>query len=59
MRNWKTTVSGIIAALPQFAILLGVQGVPPEVWNGISAIGIFILGLIAKDLNVTGGNVNQ
>lgn len=59
MKNWKTTLGGIIAAIPQFALLFGIQGVPPEVWNGISAIGIFVLGLIAKDSNVTGGTVNQ
>lgn len=59
MNNWKTTASGVIAALPQIAILFGIGGVPVEVWNGISAIGLFLIGLLAKDNNVTGGTVNQ
>jgi len=54
MKNWKTTASGVVAALPQFAIMFGISGVPTEVWNGISAIGLFLIGLLAKDNNVTG-----
>lgn len=59
MKNWKTTVSGLVAALPQIAIMFGVSGVPMEVWNGISAIGLFLIGVLAKDNNVTGGKVAQ
>jgi hypothetical protein len=51
MKNWKTTVSGIVAALPQIVIMFGVTSVPTEVWNGISTIGLFLLGLLAKDNN--------
>lgn len=56
MKNWKTTLTGILAAAGQ---ILGFFGVPAEVGNAISVIGLFLLGLFAKDSNVTGGTVNQ
>ena len=58
LKNWKTTVSGLLAALPQIVGLFGLP-IPPAVLNGISAIGLFLIGLFAKDSNVTGGTVNQ
>jgi hypothetical protein len=59
MKNWTTTVGGVVAALPQIAIMFGVTAVPVDVWNGISAIGLFLIGLLAKDNNVTGGSTKQ
>ena len=56
MKNWKTTVAGLIAAAGQ---ILGIFGVPPEVGNAVSVLGLFILGLFAKDSNVTGGKITQ
>lgn len=51
MKNWKTTVAGIAAAA---ASLLG-SGQPIHWANGIGALFIALLGLTAKDSDVTGG----
>ena len=56
MKNWKTTVAGLLAAAGQ---ILGIFGVPVEVGSAVSVIGLFILGLVSKDSNVTGGTVSQ
>jgi hypothetical protein len=56
MKNWKTTVSGIIAAAGQ---ILSLFGVPVEVGQAVSVIGLFLLGIFCKDSNVTGGTVSQ
>ena len=54
MKNWKTTASGLLAALGQVLAAFDVQ---PEVCNAVSVLGLFLLGLFCKDSNVTGGNV--
>ena len=56
MKNWKTTASGILAAAGQ---LLPMWGVPMEVSQAVSVLGLFLLGLFSKDHNVTGGSVQQ
>ena len=56
MKNWKTTVTGLLAASGQ---ILSLFGVPAEVGSAVSVIGLFLLGLFAKDGNVTGGTVSQ
>jgi hypothetical protein len=53
MKNWKTTVSGVIAALGQLLPLVGVA-LTPEVTQAITVIGLFLMGLFSKDSNVTG-----
>lgn len=56
MKNWKTTLSGLLAAAGQ---ILSIFGVPVEVGSAVSTIGLFLLGLFSKDLNVTGGTITQ
>lgn len=56
MKNWKTTVSGILGALGTILPMFGIQA---EVGQAISVLGIALMGLFAKDSNVTGGAVNQ
>ncbi len=51
MKNWKTTVSGILGGL---GVLFPMLGLPAEVGQAISIIGIFLMGVFAKDHNVTG-----
>ena len=51
MKNYKTTLSGILAAGGQ---VLPLFGVPPAVGTAITTVALFLLGLFAKDLNVTG-----
>lgn len=52
-KNWFTTVSGLIAGLPviinQIAPIL-----PPEYIAIISAVGVILTGLSAKDYNTKG-----
>jgi hypothetical protein len=56
MKNWKTTLAGILSAAGQ---VLPFLGVPPEVGTAVSTVGLFLIGLLAKDHNVTGGSVSQ
>lgn len=63
LTNWKTTVSGLIPlaayALNYFGLWPSVIPLPPfdQVWPFVLAIvGI---GGSAKDLNVTGGTIQQ
>jgi hypothetical protein len=58
MKSWKTTVAAVIAGMAQLLPTMGI-GVNPDVAQAISAVGLFVLGLLAKDFNVTGGKVQQ
>jgi hypothetical protein len=40
----KTTLSGLLAALPQFLPMIGVALIPIPVLNGVSALGLALLG---------------
>ena len=56
--NWKTTVSGLIVALPQIIQLLGIS-VPVPILNLITALGAVALGYTAKDKDMTGGTRSE
>lgn len=56
MKNWKTTASGILAAAGQ---LLPILGIPAEIGAAVTTLALFLIGLFAKDNNVTGGSVRQ
>jgi len=57
VKNWKTTLAGILVVLIPMATQLGY--ITPEMAGGIVTI-LTGLGLIAaKDGNVTGGTVDQ
>lgn len=56
MKSWKTTLSGVLAAVGQ---ILPLFGVPAEIGTAVSTIALFLIGLFAKDSNVTGGTVRQ
>jgi hypothetical protein len=56
MKNWKTTLSGLLAAVGQ---ILPLFGAPAEVGTAISTIALFLIGLFAKDFNVSGGTIRQ
>jgi hypothetical protein len=52
-RNWYTTVSGLIAGLP--VILNQIAPILPPKWAAIiSAIGVILTGLSAKDYDTKG-----
>ncbi|MDR2018575.1 MAG: hypothetical protein LBQ00_06870 [Syntrophobacterales bacterium] len=57
MKNWKTTLLGVFAGIPQ--IVHGLAMAEPDwqlVFTGVATIVAF---LFAKDNNVTGGAVQQ
>lgn len=58
MKNWKTTLGGILVAVGLF---LTEQTNPVLKLAGqiIAPVGAFLLGSSAKDNNVTGGTVKQ
>lgn len=52
-KNWFTTLSGLLAGLP--TIINQISPILPPEWAAIlSAIGVILTGLSAKDYNVTG-----
>jgi hypothetical protein len=59
MKNWKTTLFGILAALPALLHSVGVAGFghlgSVSIDTAISSVGVLLLGWFAKDKNVTGG----
>jgi hypothetical protein len=58
MKNWKTTISGIVAGLPQ--LITAITPMLPQKWaNVFTGIGVILFALSAKDANVTGGTVKQ
>ena len=58
MKNWKTTIVGVIGAMLNAAITLYQTGTIDAKTVIISA-ALAGLGFLAKDLNVTGGSVSQ
>ena len=56
--NWKTTLCGIVAGLPQALPLMGIT-IDPAIANFITGIGCLLGFLFAKDFNVTGGTKHQ
>lgn len=51
MKNWKTTLGGIVSASGQ---VLPFFGIPSEVATAISVVGLFLMGLFSKDAGVSG-----
>lgn len=58
MKNWKTTLFGVFAILPNLLNLFGIH-LSPEISDGIHTVGGVLFGFSAKDNNVTGGMVQQ
>ncbi|MBI5970580.1 MAG: hypothetical protein HY884_05445 [Deltaproteobacteria bacterium] len=56
MLNWKTTLSGVLAAS---SYILPLFGVPSPVAQAVGVIGLALLGYFAKDKNVSGGTTIQ
>lgn len=54
-KNWKTSLGGCVTAVPQI-----IEGITTHNWMLVlTGIGSLLLGLTAKDSNVTGGTVKQ
>ena len=58
MKNWKTTATGCAVAAA-YALISYFQSGGLSVKDGLIAAGFAAIGVLAKDLNVTGGTVNQ
>lgn len=57
MKNWKTTVSGIIFAAALFVTSSGLA-IPSWLWKtikGLEALAVVCLGTSAKDFDVDAG----
>lgn len=59
MKNWKTTVGGILAAVGSYLVNSNQTGWINILGQVCSAVGLLLLGGAAKDKNVTGGTVAQ
>jgi hypothetical protein len=58
--NWKTTLFGILASLPQlWQWLMPQLNMEPTLANAITGIMVAIAFYFSKDKNVTGGTVQQ
>lgn len=57
-KNWKTTLGGILAAAGT-AMQASSNGTVKLMGIIAGAVGVGLLGLTAKDKNVTGGNTPQ
>ena len=57
MKNWKTTLFGCLTAAG--AGMSQQPGTAGQIGQIISIIGPILLGIFAKDGNVTGGTVQQ
>jgi hypothetical protein len=58
MTNWKTTVGAMVTTIAFILKLFKIE-VPAEVLDSAIVVGIFIIGIFAKDSNVTGGTKQQ
>ena len=58
VKNIKTTIGGILAALPQIVSALS-DALPQKYASMLSAIGFLYMGYNAKDKEVTGGTKPQ
>jgi hypothetical protein len=58
MVNWKTTLGGAITALGLFLSNQD-NATLKLIGNILGPLGAFLIGLVAKDRNVTGGNTKN
>ena len=63
--NWKTTLFGVLAGIAQITPVLTGEGIHVGHWGGSDflqiggGIATLLLGLYAKDKNVTGGTIQN
>lgn len=58
MKNWKTTIAGVIGAVVTTAVTLYQTGTL-DIKTIVTACALAAIGILAKDLNVTGGTSQQ
>jgi len=52
--NWKTTVGAFVSLLAALAPQVGIE-IDPNTQIAMVTVGLFIIGIFAKDKDVTGG----
>ncbi len=60
--NWETTIAGLATAIINITILFGFDLTPEQtlvVISSATTIGLFVVSVLAKDKNVTGGTKPQ
>ena len=57
--NWKTTLSAVIPAIALLLNTFGVIDLSTEVQSAIVVVAVTLIGIFAKDSNVTGGTTEQ
>jgi hypothetical protein len=58
MKNWKTTLFGAITAAG-IGMATSADGIVQTIGQILSILGPVLMGIFAKDSNVTGGTVAQ
>ena len=58
MINIKTTVGAVVTLIAGLAPLMGVD-ISVEIQTAMITVGVAIIGIFAKDSNVTGGTKQQ
>lgn len=58
MKNWKTTLMGCIAAVATYLATVDWTN-PVAIKTAIVPIVLVIWGVVQKDMNVTGGKIQQ
>ena len=51
--NWKTTLLGFCAGLPQIAVAIW-PDISPAAAQWITGVSVVLMGIVAKDGNITG-----
>lgn len=59
MKNWKTTLAGCLGAIGAYLATCNDPAWLPIVGKIVAGGSVLLLGLFAKDSNVTGGTVQQ
>lgn len=59
MKNWKTTLGGVVGILLQILPLVFPKVVTHDVANALTVLAVSAGLIAAKDGNVTGGTVKQ
>jgi hypothetical protein len=58
MKSWKTTIGGILLGIGTPLAAAG-EGIYKTIGVALATVGGLIIGLAAKDSNVTGGTKQQ
>lgn len=58
-KSWKTSITAIVGAVVLLLSQAGIITIGPEVQHSFEIVILFLIGLFAKDSNVSGGGVQK